>query len=134
MKLICAGNRYIHPDGAALWLYDQASTQPWPAPFEWIEGGLGGLNLLPHFEDTQAVLVIDYMPDRPNAELLTLAQVQPQQPAHYQHDTALVYLLHALPCLLNAPPDVQLMACNPDVSNWQDACLHRIRSLSAHAH
>ncbi|MDQ7049104.1 MAG: hypothetical protein Q9M92_05990, partial [Enterobacterales bacterium] len=68
MKIIALGNRYIHPDGAALWVYDQAEKTQWHSPIDWIEGGLGGLNLSPHFETDRPILLLDYMPEFKNAK------------------------------------------------------------------
>jgi len=123
VKILCAGNRFISPDGAALWLLDEARSREWPAGVEWIEAGLGGLNLLPHFETESGVLLIDHMPGKPNAGLFSLSEVEPFPPSSYRHDSALSYLLHALPLLLRRPPRIRLMSCDPSRAGWMEQCL-----------
>jgi len=119
MKVICLGNRFIHPDGAALWLYDQALKKEWPLSIEWIEGGLGGLNLSPHFDTKERILLIDYMPEHTSGTVFNLEEILEKKVAHYDHANALYYLLHCLPELLPTLPSINCMSCNPDEKNWQ---------------
>jgi len=127
MKIICIGNRYIHPDGAALWLYDEAITQSWSDNIEWIEGGLGGLNLMPHFETDDEYLLLDYMPSIKHAQTLSLEQGLKIQPKQYDHSTAFYYLLQSLPVVFSTVPNVTLMACNPDTEHWKTDIFHQIK-------
>jgi len=129
MKIICIGNRYISPDGAALWLYDEAIKKSWPKNIEWIEGGLGGLNLMPHFETDDDCLLIDYMPSKKHAETLSLEEVLTHQPKSYDHSSAFYYLLQSLPHVLDALPPVTLMACNPESDHWQKDIMQQIKQI-----
>ncbi len=108
--MLCVGNRLVAPDDAACRLYDVAQACHWPEKVRWVDGGLGGMNLLPWFEDSRAVLVVDYMPDQPHARLIT--DLSPYlNVSHYDHDSALRYLLKQLPVLLESPPRIALMSC-----------------------
>ncbi len=110
LTVLCVGNRLVVPDDAACRLYDAAQAHHWPDKVRWVDGGLGGMNLLPWFEDSQAVLVVDYMPDQPHGRLI--ADLSPYlDVTHYDHDSALRYLLKQLPVLLDAPPEVAAMSC-----------------------
>ncbi len=127
MKIICIGNRFIHPDGAALWLYDTAQQQTWAAGIHWIEGGLGGLNLLPHFETRQSIILLDYMPQHANASMTPVHQLLNKQIQQYDHSTALYYLLHCLPLVYSSVPDIQCLSCRPDTPHWQTHVFNRIQ-------
>ena len=110
LTVLCVGNRLVAPDDAACRLYDAAQACPWPEKVRWVDGGLGGMNLLPWFEDSRAVLVVDYVANQPHGRLI--ADLSPYLDiAYYDHDSALRYLLRQLPVLLETPPEVALMCC-----------------------
>ena len=123
MKILCVGNRYIHPDGAALWLYDEAVTLNWAYPLQWVEGGLGGLNLSPHFDTQETILIVDYMPDYAHGQVLSLSQLLQVPPQGYDHHSALLYLLHSLPQLYKQLPPIFGLACKPENQQWQQQAL-----------
>ncbi len=129
MKIIALGNRYIEPDGAALWFYDEAIKRQWHSQFNWIEGGLGGLNLSPHFETEQSILLLDYMPGFNNGEIYTLDEILQNKPICYDHSTALYYLLATLPVILSNRPKISLMACDPMETDWQGKLFQAIDKL-----
>lgn len=129
MKIICIGNRYINPDGAALWLFDRAIKRNWNSKITWIEGGLGGLNLLPHFDTHKKIIILDYMPSQTNARIIPLKNILSQKVMQYDHSTALNYLLQSLPFLLDKLPDIQLIACRPDDEHWQQPLFDTIQQL-----
>lgn len=130
LKIICVGNRYIEPDGAALWLYDTAIKQTWPTHINWIEGGLGGLNLLPHFDTKENILMLDFMPKQFNGSLFSLAQTLKNNSDSYgqayDHSNAHYYLLHSLPHLYSILPSIHCMACIPTKPNWQQQLFTRV--------
>lgn len=130
MKIIALGNRYISPDGAALWFYDKAIKQQWNTPIDWIEGGLGGLNLSPHFDTERPILLIDYMPGFKNATQYPLQQVLNNRPTNYDHASALYYLLNALPSLFEKLPRISLMACNPNHTGWMEQLFATINQMT----
>jgi len=127
LRIICVGNRYIYPDGAALWIYDEAIKQSWPSTFEWVEGGLGGLNLLPYFETNKTIIVIDFIPNSVNASLCRAEAVMRNFSGLYSHSNALHYLLSSLSTLLETVPKIYLMSCNPCESDWKDQIFQQIR-------
>lgn len=132
MKLLCVGNRFLNPDGAAIWLMEAASRTPerWLPSTEWIEGGLGGLNLLPHFETTAVVVIVDYAPDYPNASLIPWSQLQLSLPKRYDHNTALYYGLHSLEQLVETPPPLALLTLDPQATpDWQAEALAALEQL-----
>jgi len=91
----------------------------WPASVQWIEGGLGGLNLSPHFDTHESIIILDYMPKLNNATMLPLSDVLKKQTTVYDHASALYYLLHSLPILYDSLPNIQCLACCPDSNDWQ---------------
>jgi len=126
VKIICIGNRYIHPDGAAMWLYDEAISNTWSEQINWIEGGLGGLNLLPHFETDEPILILDFMGNKNNAQLFSLKQILQTKVLNYDHTNALQYLLHSLPTLYTTLPTIDVMSCNPDEKDWKNSLYQSI--------
>ena len=126
MKIICVGNRFLYPDGAALWLYDDAIKYVWPQEVEWIEGGLGGLNLITHFDTNKDVLVLDFIPNKNNGEVFDSQDEHIAQPCSYSHANALYYLLNSLTHVYDSVPNVLVMACNPEHHNWKQLVLQSI--------
>ncbi len=134
MKFLCIGNRFLNPDGAAIWLMEAAQevSEQWLPTTQWVEGGLGGLNLLPHFETTDPVVIVDYAPDYPHASLIPWSQLQLALPTHYDHNTALYYGLHTLNQLLDPPPPLALFSLNPKTTtDWQAQALDRLAQLQS---
>ncbi|MDF1874792.1 hypothetical protein JHD48_03460 [Sulfurimonas sp. SAG-AH-194-I05] len=114
-KIICIGNRFVYPDGAALWVYDAVKKETSRKSDMWIEGGLGGLNLITHFEDTSDILLLDYIKEEKNASFFSLQTVlENTNSKEYTHDSAFYYLLHSLETLLPSQPNITFLACNPD--------------------
>ncbi len=111
LTILCVGNRLVAPDDVACRLFDAAQVLIWPEGVRWVDGGLGGMNLLPWFEDSRAVLIVDYMPDQPHGRLIT--DLTPYlNVTHYDHDSALRYLLKQLPVLLERVPELTLLGCH----------------------
>ncbi len=130
-KIICIGNRFIYPDGAALWIYDKVQNEHTHMKnnVSWIEGGLGGLNLITHFEDASEVLLLDYMADIRNASFVEIeAVIDSFTQGGYSHDSAFYYLLKSLPEILEKPPKVRLLSCNPENESYIDGIFTKINS------
>ncbi len=133
IKIICVGNRYIYPDGAALTIYDQ--QQQFHLDFkvernkvQWVEGGLGGLSLLPHFETDANILILDYMPQYPNASLVPFDQLSVTT-QDYHHATAFLYLLQTLKYTLEKIPDIMFVSCRPEQTDWELAVKKTLQQL-----
>lgn len=123
-KILCIGNRYVHPDGAAMWVYDRAMQQEQKSSVSWVEGGLGGLNLITHFEDTSRVLLLDYMHNVKNATLFSLEEILSVVSIEsYTHESAFYYLLHSLEEYLEELPQIELLSCNPENKEYIEEIL-----------
>ena len=125
-KVICVGNRYVYPDGAALWVYDSAVKEQ--DTLRWVEGGLGGLSLITHFENSSRILLLDYIHNVENATLFSLDEILSLvDVSSYSHDTAFYYLLSSLEDYFDKLPNIELLSCDPEKSNYID----EIRSFVA---
>ena len=132
-KIICIGNRYIEPDGAALWIYDQIQEKK-EEHLEWIEGGIGGINLLPHFETEKEILVLDYFVGTPNATLFSLEDVlEKVDIREYSHPNAFYYLLNSLDILLENKPKINILSCNPQTPAYEQEIFAFIKQWKNHA-
>ncbi|MDQ7045662.1 MAG: hypothetical protein Q9M32_07105 [Sulfurimonas sp.] len=129
-RVLCVGNRYLYPDSAALDVYDEAREQG-KNFVEWVEGGLGGLNLLPHFENVKDILILDYMPETQNTKIYALSEVLKNVYYDtYHHESALYYLLKSLDTLLERVPNVEVMACVPQNENFIDEVFESVLKWS----
>lgn len=111
-RIVCIGNRLFAPDSAGPQVYDLLSAQALPACVELVDGGLGGLNLLPFLERIDMVVFIDAVTGLAKAPGLLL--VDPReidfQVGGYDHDAGLAYLLQAAPHVLDHPlPEIRLV-------------------------
>ncbi len=126
--ILCVGNRFVAPDNAALMLLTSARRQTWPTSVRWVEGGLGGLSLLTWFERAHRVLVADYAAHQHPELIVPWADARVTPPTGYDHNTALRYLLHQLPELVNPLPEVFLLACRPHSEDWITSTLKHVRT------
>jgi hydrogenase maturation protease len=120
-RIICIGNRYIKEDSAGSLVYDNLSLKKnLPPDLEIIDGGLAGLNLLPFFETSRKVILVDQIKgaDAPGG----IVAIDPEDVAstaenHYNHFAGVAYLLRVLPevCMANLP-DIHIIGIqgNPD--------------------
>ncbi len=132
-KIICVGNRFLDPDGAALWIYDQVQKKK-EEHLEWIEGGIGGMNLLPHFETKKEILVLDYFSQTPNATLFSLEEVLAKVDIkEYSHPNAFYYLLNSLEVLLDNKPKISILSCNPQTPAYEKEIFTFIEQWKNHA-
>ena len=63
--------------------------------FEVVEGGVGGLNLMPYFEDDKEILIIDYARDF-EKNILTKKDIENIELNEFNHATAFLYLLKSI--------------------------------------
>lgn len=114
-RIICIGNRFIAEDGAGPAVFDILQDSVLPVGVEIIEGGLAGLNLLPHLEQGGRVIFVDavsgFAPEGgvvvvDHETLLAKAEVE-----GYGHEAGLPYLLHVLPqvCEGELPKEIVLV-------------------------
>ena len=100
-RIICIGNRFIAEDGAGPAVYDKLQDSVLPAGVELIEGGLAGLNLLPHLEQGGRVIFVDavtgFTPEGGVVVIDHATLLKQAEAPGYGHEAGLPYLLHVLP-------------------------------------
>jgi hydrogenase maturation protease len=112
-RIICIGNSLFSPDSAGPKVYGQLTDMNLPANTELIDGGLGGLNLLPFLEHTDLVIFIDAVSgflDSNGVIVIENPAKFLQQTEEYGHDAGLSYLLQVAPAVIDTPiPKVLLI-------------------------
>ena len=101
-SIICIGNRFIEEDAAGLQVFDRLQKmQPLPAGISLVEGGLAGLDLLPHLEQGGRVVFVDAVKGVTGAgNIVVLKQqeiLQTPSQRQFDHVAGLPYLLAVLP-------------------------------------
>lgn len=99
-KIICIGNRHIKGDDIGPRVYDNLCKYPASHSIEYVDGGLGGLNLLNQLDSTQHVLFVDtvYGFTTPGGSiLLDIERIVACSTSSYDHSAGLPYLLKLLP-------------------------------------
>ena len=114
-SIICIGNRFVAEDAAGLLVFERIREQTLPSSIHLVEGGLAGLNLLPHLERGGRVVFVDSMQGiaAPGTvavlgwQEITAMPVDP----HFGHETGLAYLLSVLPkvCDGRLPEEIVLV-------------------------
>jgi len=101
-KILCVGNRFCSEDCFGPLVYDCLLLETIPPGVEIIDGGLAGIDLLHHFEDSDRVVVVDRVHGfgQPG-ELLIIAwdEIVQSKGVEYGHSAGLQYLLLCLPAL-----------------------------------
>ena len=92
-RVICIGNRFYYPDNFGILIYEKLKSMD--LNFEVVEGGVGGLNLMPYFEDDAKILIIDYAKDF-EKNILTKKDIDEIELNEYNHSTAFLYLLKSI--------------------------------------
>ena len=98
-RIVCVGNRYRLQDALGPLVYDHLQHQPMPREVEVIDGGLGGLNLLPLVDGTERVIFVDTIEGfcQPGGVVvLNLEEARQLAPPTYDHAAGLAYLLGVL--------------------------------------
>ncbi len=139
-KIICVGNRLLPTDCAGPMVYDYLATRPLPIDTEIIDGGLGGLDLLPFVEGAGKVVFVDTISGFATAkELLVLGLedlINNTVCNNLNHGNGLIYLLHVLPKLLQEKlPKIFLVGINGSpspqiVSKAAETSLHILLKAS----
>jgi len=93
MRIICIGNRFSYPDNFGILIYEELKKLN--LEYEIIEGGIGGMNLLPYFEDDKKILIIDYAQNF-DKNILTKKDIDKIELNEYNHSTAFLYLLKSI--------------------------------------
>ena len=102
-RIICIGNRYSALDSAGPAVYDLLAQRQLQSGLELIDGGLGGLNLIPLFEGVERVVLVDAISGfTRDAEpvILDPREIALQADEAYGHAAGLPFLLRMLPEVL----------------------------------
>ncbi|MDP3478793.1 MAG: hydrogenase maturation protease [Desulfoprunum sp.] len=101
-RILCIGNRFFAPDTAGPLVFDLLNTLPLPVDVELVDGGLGGLNLLPYLEKTELVVFVDAVVGfRKTPGIVVINPLEsPPSDSRYDHDAGLAYLLQTAPHVL----------------------------------
>ncbi|WP_459978234.1 hypothetical protein [Nautilia lithotrophica] len=91
--MICIGNRFAYPDNFGILIYEKLKNIKIDNT-QIIEGGVGGMSLIPYFEDNDKILIIDY--GITNKKILTNKDIKNIELTEYNHSTALLYLLKSI--------------------------------------
>ena len=92
-RVICIGNRFYYPDNFGILIYEKLKSMD--LDFEVVEGGVGGLNLMPYFEDDAKILIVDFAKDF-EKNILTKKDIDEIEIKEYNHATAFLYLLKSI--------------------------------------
>ena len=93
-RILCIGNRFIYPDNFGMLVYDTLKNRHLQ-DIEVVEGGLGGLNLSPYFEDDSKLLIVDFAQGF-DKKILTQDDIKNIKLNEYNHDSAFLYLLKSV--------------------------------------
>lgn len=132
-RVICVGHPLLAVDQAGPQLYRRLAKLPTRKDVELIDGGLQGLNLLRCFEGCERVILVDnvcgYLP-RPGIVHLQDAEIDAAVGRHFDHSAGLAYLLAMLPQLLDAPPRVELLGIEGELTDaLTREAVERLRQL-----
>ncbi len=115
-RIICIGNRFCPEDASGLEVYDCIETlQALPPGIELIEGGLAGLNLLPHLEQGGRVIFVDAVRGFAREGEICILSKEDVLPSpgqcHFGHEAGLPYVLAVLPkvCEGRLPEEIILI-------------------------
>jgi hydrogenase maturation protease len=116
-RIICVGSSTLDADSAGCRVHARLAAMELPADVELIDGGLRGLDLLPHFENAEKVVLVDAVRGwaGPGQVVLLDGDALCEATAErYDHASSLTYLLRTLPAVLEAGvPAVELVGLEP---------------------
>ena len=116
-RIICIGNLLYPPDSAGPKVFKLLSQQHLPEHIELVDGGLGGLNLLPCLEGVKRVIFVDAIEGflcHPGVKVMTLPSRDITTDS-YNHDAGLSYLLAVAPRVIDsAMPECFLVGIEGD--------------------
>ena len=107
LRVICIGNRFAYPDNFGILVYEELIKLNLDC--EIIEGGVGGLSLMPYFEDNKKILIIDYAVNMP--KFMTKKDIKKIKIDEYSHANAFLYLLQIV------DNDYLIYTCNEKFKN-----------------
>jgi hydrogenase maturation protease len=119
-RIICIGNRLVGEDAAGPRVHTRLQRLALPAGVELVDGGLGGLKLLPLLERVERVVFVDSVLDGARAPVAAMnaAEVAALARGPLDHAAGLPYLLRVLPAVCDGPaPDVVVVGVESNVDD-----------------
>ena len=93
-RIICIGNRFAYPDNFGILVYEELKKLDL-SDLEIVEGGVGGMSLMPYFEDNTKILIVDYAVGF-DKDILTQDDIHNINIDEYNHSTSFLYLLKTI--------------------------------------
>ena len=93
VRILCVGNRFYYPDDFGMQIFFELQKRELE-DIELVEGGVGGMSLLPYFEDDTPLLLVDFSMSQ--KKVLTKADIDAMQLQSFDHSSALLYLLKSV--------------------------------------
>jgi hydrogenase maturation protease len=93
-RIICIGNRFAYPDNFGILIYEELKKLNLK-DIELVEGGVGGMSLMPYFEDDTKILIVDYAVGF-SKNILTQNDIKDINIKEYNHSTSFLYLLKTI--------------------------------------
>lgn len=114
LRIICIGNLLHGNDGVGHAVFERLKQSALPPNVELLDGGIGGMTLLPHFKHVPYLLIIDLMKsDLKEGSVSLFENVIASLPVdvdpHGAHGGNLTTLLSMLPVYLDNVPEVGLL-------------------------
>ncbi len=136
-RIICIGNRYIDEDSAGPRVYDILNGgKNRPFDVEIIDGGLGGINLIPFFESCKRVILVDQLKNDGQPDeivVMDASDVAATADRHFGHAAGAGYLLRMLPQACEEDlPEISIVGIsgNPDESMIRRAAELTLKMLA----
>ena len=136
-RIICIGNRYVDQDASGPRVYDLLTGRKnRSSDVEIIDGGLGGIHLIPFFEDCEKVILVDQIKDDGQSDgivVMDASEVAATAEHHFGHASGAGYLLRMLPRACEGDlPEISIVGIsgNPDGGMIQRAAELTLRMLS----
>ena len=112
-RIICVGNSLVPADAAGIQVFDELCSRSCCHQVEIINGGLGGMDLLPFFYDCDTIVLVDQMvgfAEPGTVALLNWEEVCADLQGACIPSGELLYLLKSLPFLGISPlPSIGLI-------------------------
>ncbi|MFW5741405.1 MAG: hydrogenase maturation protease [Myxococcota bacterium] len=112
-RIVCIGNRYLSADDVGARVHDALVAGELPEDTDVVDGGLGGLNLLPCFDDARCVVFVDAVSgfgEPGSMHEMDGARVAAWAGGALDHAAGLPYLLRMAPMACDGPmPPVMVL-------------------------
>ncbi|NPA66526.1 MAG: hypothetical protein GXO11_06555 [Epsilonproteobacteria bacterium] len=125
VRILCIGNRFYYPDDFGIEVYFGLQKRDLE-DIELIEGGVGGMSLLPYFEDDTPLIIVDFSTMK--KKIMTKEDIDAIKLDGFDHANAFLYLLKSV------EKDFMVYTCNElydksHIDSFVDEVLALARSL-----